>query len=212
MGRDAGPMRLLGAAILAIAAALMARPICAQEDQTLLGWSQAAARGIFDLCRQGAPDANQVIEHAEIWGWPRFMAYQETPQGYTREAGGQSRRSYRVGDASADVAATVQSGEVATGAEAKVEYFRCNVDSNQPIEADLEAYFTGVYGPPTAKTDQATTWVLGASAGGEVEDDAAALKPVVAQGAGAQGERIELSREGGRDRAKLTVFRNVAAR
>jgi len=204
--------QLLVAAALALTGALAgAQPTRAQEEQSLLGWSQSAARGILDLCRQGAPDANQVIEHAEIWGWPHFMAYQETPEGYTREAGGQSRRSYKLGDESADVEASVQSGEVASGTEAKVHYFRCNVASNQPIEADLETYFTGLYGPPTVKSDKATTWLLGASAGGGGGDDDAALKPVVAQGAGAQGERIELSRESGRDQAKLTMFRNIAA-
>ena len=205
-------MRQLLAAALAFAGALAgAQPAVAQEDQSLLGWSRAASRGILDLCRQGAPDADQVIEHAEIWGWPPFMAYQETPDGYTRKAGGQSRRSYKLGDTSADVEATVQSGEVASGTEAKVRYFRCNIASNQPIEADLETYFTALYGPPTVKTDKATTWVLGASAGGGADNDDAALKPVVAQGAGAQGERIELSRESGRDQAKLTMFRNLAA-
>lgn len=204
-------MRQLIAAALALVGVVAAGPGCAQDDQSLLAWSQAAARGILDLCRAGAPDANQVIEHAEIWGWPHFMAYQETPEGYTREAGGQSRRSYKLGDQSADVVVTVQSGKVASGTEAKVQYFRCNIASNQPIENDLETYFTALYGPPTVKTDKATTWLLGASVGAGAEDDDAALKPVAAQGVGAQGERIELSRESGRDRAKLTVFRNIAA-
>ena len=204
-------MRQLIAASIALVGVVAAGPGRAQDDQSLLAWSQAAARGILDLCRAGAPDANQVIEHAEIWGWPHFMAYQEAPEGYTREAGGQSRRSYKLGDQSADVVVTVQSGEVASGAEAKVQYFRCNIASNQPIENDLETYFTALYGPPTVKTDKATTWLLGASVGAGAEDDDAALKPVAAQGVGAQGERIELSRESGRDRAKLTVFRNIAA-
>lgn len=206
-------MRPLTAAFAALVGVCMAAPVGRAQDQpSLLDWSQTTARGILDLCRKDGPDANQLIEHAEIWGWPHFMAYQETPDGYTREAGGQSRRSYKLGDETASVDLTVQSGFVASETEARVAYFRCNIAADQPIEADLESYFTALYGPPTVKSEAATTWLLGASASAAPDDDDAALKPVAAQGVGAEGERIELSRMLGRDRAKLTIFRNVLAR
>ena len=37
----------------------------------------------------------KVAEHGEVWGWPRFMGYLEHPDGYKRQAGGESRRSLR---------------------------------------------------------------------------------------------------------------------
>jgi hypothetical protein len=198
--------------ILSLAGVLcLAGQAHAADDQSPLGWSQGAARGILDLCRSEAPDAQEVVEHGEVWGWPRFMPFLETPTGYKREAGGESRRSYAVDKDNAEVEVTVQSGEVISAAPANIRYFRCNVASDQPINPDLEAYFTAIYGPPSAKTDTATVWLLDASAGAVAGgDDDAALAPVVAQGVGAKGERIELSRAQGRDRAKLTIFRNAA--
>ena len=66
-----------------------------------------------------------------------------------------------------------------------------------------------IYGAPSAKTDKAIVWLLGDSASASADDDDAALKPVIARGTGARGARIELSREQGRDRAKLTIFRDT---
>jgi hypothetical protein len=182
----------------------------------LLDWSQTAARGVFDLCRADAPDAARVAEHGEVWGWPRFVGYLEHPEGYKREAGGESRRTYQLGDASTYVEATVQSGEVISAAPADVHYFRCNVASDQPVNDDLKAYFTGLYGNPASDSGAATVWLTGSAAaqgaGGEGPDaEAAALQAVVAAGAGAGGMRVELTRQRGLDRAKLTLFRNAPA-
>jgi hypothetical protein len=192
-----------------IVALALAAPAMAQ-DQSPLAWSQTAARGLFDLCRQDAPDAAIVAEHGEIWGWPRFIGYLEHPEGYKREAGGESRRVFEKGDASAFVEATIQSGIVTSAAPANVIYFRCNAASDQPVDADLEAYFTQHYGPPAAKSGGATVWLAGAATGGGADDDAAALKAVAAGGVGAEAIRIELTRQNGLDRAKLTEFRNTA--
>ena len=49
------------------------------DDDPLLAWSQTAARGLFDLCRQDAPDAAIVAEHGEIWGWPPIGKWISTP-------------------------------------------------------------------------------------------------------------------------------------
>lgn len=193
-------------AISIAGALLLGGPTCSADEPGLLEWSQAAARGMFDLCRTSGPDAAQVIEHGEVWGWPPFMGYQETPDGYRREAGGQSRRTYTLGDESASVEASVQSGEVTSAAPAHIQYFRCYVAADQPIDTDLEAYFTGIFGPPTNKSDKATVWLLGAAAGAAGGDDDASLRAVVAGGSNARGQRIELSREFGRDQAKLTLF------
>lgn len=196
---------LLGAATPAIGRAQEG------DEQSLADWSQAAARGLFDLCRADAPNAADVVDHGEVWGWPPFIGYQEAPEGYRREAGGQSRRTRKVGDTTASVDATVQSGEVTFVAPARIHYFRCNVASDQPIDKELEAYFAAVYGAPTQRTDKATVWLLGAAAGAGGLDDDAALKAVVAGGPGARGQRIELSHELDRDRAKLTMFQESSS-
>jgi len=180
------------------------------QDQDPSAWSETAARGAFDLCRADAPDAAAVADHGEVWGWPHFVPYLEHPDGYSREAGGESRRELVVGDKTAYVEITVQSGQVTSAAPADVRYFRCNVTANQPIDAGLEAYFSALYGPPASRTDKATVWLAGAAAGAAPDDDAMALKPVAAGGVGAQGLRIELSRELGRDNAKLTIYQRVA--
>ena len=196
---------------LSLAAALAAAPALAADDDPLLAWSKTAARGLFDLCLQDAPDAAVVAEHGEVWGWPRFMGYLEHPEGYHREAGGESRRTFDDGGKSTFVEATIQSGMVTSAAPASVRYFRCNAASDQPVDADLEAYFTERYGPPATKTDQATVWLAGAAKGGDASDDDTALKAVAAAGAGAEATRVELTREHGLDRAKLTSFRNAPA-
>jgi hypothetical protein len=152
-----------------------------------------------------------VAEHGEIWGWPRFMGYLEHPEGYRREAGGESRRTFEYGGKDTYVEATIQSGVVTSAAPAEVRYFRCNAASDQPVDADLEAYFTELYGPPAAKSDQATVWLAGAAKGGDAGDADAALKAAAAGGAGAEATRVELTREHGLDRAKLIQFRNVPA-
>jgi hypothetical protein len=203
-------LRLLLAGVFA--AASLGGAAFAQED-SLQDWSQTAARGVFELCRGDAPDAARVAEHGQVWGWPSFQGYQEHPEGYHREAGGDSRRTYEHGDGSTYVEATVQSGTVTSVAPADVHYFRCNTASDQPVNPDLKTYFTGLYGPPTSDTGAGTVWLTGAAvtpdASGEGPDaEAAALKAVAASGPGTQGMRIELTRERGLDRAKLTLFRN----
>ena len=97
-----------------------------------------------------------------------------------------------------------------SAAPADVRYFRCNAASDQPVESDLEAYFTEQYGPPAAKTPQSTVWLTGAAKGADTTDDDAALKAVLGAGPGAEATRIELSRDHGVDRAKLTFFRNTS--
>jgi hypothetical protein len=197
--------------VVLLAAAATAAPALAADDDPLLAWSKTAARGLFDLCLQDAPDAAVVAEHGEVWGWPRFMGYLEHPEGYKREAGGESRRTFDDGGKSTFVEATIQSGLVTSAAPASVRYFRCNAASDQPVDADLEAYFTERYGQPAAKSEQATVWLAGAAKGADAGDDDAALKAVSAAGAGAEATRIELTREHGLDRAKLTLFRNAPA-
>jgi len=183
---------------------LAATPALAQAPPSLLDWSTQAAEGAFTLCRGGEPDAQSVTQHGEIWGWPQFVPYLEHPDGYKREAGGESRRSDSVGDTSTYVEMTVQSGEVTSAAPVDVSYFRCNVASDQDVNAALETYFTGFYGPPTSKTDDATVWISGAEAAPDSDDKL--LKAVAAGGAGAKGLRIELTHEHGIDRAKMTEF------
>lgn len=197
-------------ASLTVAPVLSAAPALAADDDPLLAWSRTAARGLFDLCRQDEPDAAVVAEHGEVWGWPHFMGYLEHPEGFKREAGGESRRTFEYGGKDTFVEATIQSGVVTASAPAEVRYFRCNAASDQPIGPDLEAYFTEQYGPPAAKTEQGSIWLAGAAKGGDTTDDDAALKAVTAAGAGAEATRIELTREHGLDRAKLTLFRNAA--
>jgi hypothetical protein len=198
---------LLAFALLCV---LIGVPAHAADDDPLLAWNKTAARGLFDLCRQDAPDAAVVAEHGEIWGWPHFMGYLEHPEGYKREAGGESRRTFDDGGKDTYVEATIQSGVVTSAAPATVRYFRCNAASDQPVESDLEAYFTEQYGPPAAKTPQSTVWLTGAAKGADTTDDDAALKAVLGAGAGAEATRIELSRDHGVDRAKLTFFRNTS--
>lgn len=204
------PRRALLSLVLA-AAVLAATPAPAADEDPLLDWSKTAARGLYDLCLHDAPDAAVVAEHGEIWGWPRFMGYLEHPEGYKRTAGGESRRTFDYGAKSTFVEATIQSGVVTAAAPADVRYFRCNAASDQPVDADLEAYFTDRYGPPAAKSDQATVWLAGAAKGGDASDQDAALKAVTAGGAGAEATRVELTRANGLDRAKLTLYRNVPA-
>ena len=172
----------------------------------MLAWSKATARGLFELCRADAPDAARVAEHGEVWGWPRFMGYLEHPDGYKREAGGESRMIHQDGDLTAYVEGTVQSGIVTAAAPAEVRYFRCNMASDHAVGAALADYFTGLYGAPVSKSDVATVWLAGAAAGAAADNDDAALKAVESASAGAQGMRIELTRERGLDRAKLTLF------
>jgi hypothetical protein len=189
------------------AAAIAATALPASADEAdVLAWSNTMARGLFELCRADAPDAATVAEHGQVWGWPRFMGYLEHPDGYKREAGGESRMTHQDGDLSAYVEATVQSGVVTAAAPAEVRYFRCNMAADRAVGATLAGYFTDLYGAPAAKTDAATIWLTGAAAGAAPDSDDAALKAVEAAGAGAEGMRIELTRERGLDRAKLTLF------
>jgi hypothetical protein len=178
------------------------------DDDPLLAWSRTAAQGLFDLCHADAPDAAAVAEHGEVWGWPRFMGYLEHPEGYRREAGGESRRTFEAGGKSAFVEATIQSGVVTSATPSAVRYFRCNAASDQPVNAALEAYFSQRYGAPASKTAAATVWLAGAAKGVAGDDDDATLKAVEAAGAGSQATRVELTRDHGLDRAKLTEFRN----
>jgi hypothetical protein len=192
--------------IAALAATAGWSVAAAQDDSDLLSQAQTAARGVFDLCRQDAPDAARVIAHGEVWGWPQFVGYAEHPDGYRREAGGESRRTFQVGDAGAYVEAAIQSGVVTSAAPAVVRYFRCNIASDQPVDADLADYFTRAYGAPASKTDTATVWLSGAAVGRPTDSDEAALTAVKSAPPGEQALRVELSRERGLDRAKLTLF------
>ena len=199
--------------LLMVGALLLGAPAHAQQ-LSALDWSRTAARGLFDLCREDAPDAALVAGHGEVWGWPPFAGYTEHPEGYRREAGGESRRSYAAGGENAFVEATVQSGVVTAAAPASVLYFRCNLASDQAVDADLKAYFTAIYGPPVSDSADGTVWLTGAAArpgatgqGPDAESDA--WHAVAAGGLGAQGVRIELSHDNGVDRAKLTLFRNA---
>ena len=178
------------------------------QDVDPLAWSRTAARGAFDICREDAPDAAAVAEHGEVWGWPRFTPYLEHPLGYKRLAGGESRRTFQAADKSASVELTVQSGVVTSAAPADIAYFRCNLAADQPVGSDLTAYFTGLYGAPTAGPDGSIVWLSGdpAPAPAAAASDDAALEAVKAGGVGARFLRIELSRERGLDRAKLTLF------
>jgi hypothetical protein len=196
-----------GAAVGAVALLAIGAPTARADQADVLSWSQTAARGLFELCHADAPDAAKVAEHGEVWGWPRFMGYLEHPDGYKREAGGESRRTFQDGDLSAYVEATIQSGEVISAAPAEILYFRCNMASDQPVGADLAGYFTERYGAPASQTADATVWLDGAAKGAAPDTDDAALKAVAGAGAGAEGLRIELTRDHGLDRAKLTLFR-----
>jgi hypothetical protein len=193
------------AALSAVAVVAASAPASADEAD-VLAWSNTTARGLFKLCLEDAPDAAAVAEHGEVWGWPRFMGYLEHPDGYKREAGGESRLTHQDGDLSAFVEATVQSGVVTTAKPDPVRYFRCNMASDHAVAADLVGYFTELYGAPASKTDAATVWLAGAAKGAAPDSDDAALKAVEAGGADAKGMRIELTRERGLDRAKLTLF------
>jgi len=203
--------RSAAASIASLAGALLlvSATLAMAQETTPLDWAKGAARGVLDLCRQDAPDAAAVAEHGEVWGWPSFVPYLEHPEGYKRDAGGESRRVYTLGDTTAEVEVTVQSGRVSDADPANVRYFRCDIAANQPIEADLEAYFTDLYGAPASRTDKAVVWLVGAAAGHSPDDDAAALAAVKSAGVGAQALRVELSRELDRDRAKITEFRNA---
>ena len=197
-----------------VAAAGLAAPAWAQDSDPL-AWSTQAARGAFDLCRSDAPDAGTVAEHGEIWGWPRFTGYLQHPKGYEREAGGESRRSFTAGTKSAFVELGVQSGLVASAEPAHIHYFRCDLAADQLVDADLAAYFTGLYGPPISKTGGATVWLKAEAGAAVTADDAAsddtAIKPVISAAVGAKVTRVELTHELGLDRAKLTIFENTPA-
>jgi hypothetical protein len=206
--------RLAGLALISavgLGAPMAGAPVAAAQETSLADWSLTAARGVIDLCRADAPDAAAVAEHGEVWGWPSFVPYLERPEGYKREAGGQSRRAFTLGDTTTTVEVTVQSGEVTSAAPANIHYFRCDVAADQPIGAGLEARLTELYGPPTSKSDQATVWLSGATAGDAAQSDDATLAAVTAAGVGADGWRIELSHAQGSDRVKLTEFRNSPA-
>jgi hypothetical protein len=192
----------LGAAGVLIAAGASA----SADEADVLAWSQTTARGLFELCRADAPDAAAVAEHGEVWGWPRFMGYLEHPDGYKREAGGESRLTHQDGDLSAYVEATVQSGVVTAANPDPVRYFRCNMAADRSVGPQLAAYFTDLYGAPAAKSDAATVWLSGAAQGASPDSDDDALRAVEAGGADAKGMRIELTRERGLDRAKLILF------
>ena len=196
---------LLGASATAQAPGRPGPEIPGPEAQTPLAWAKTAARGVLDLCREDAPDAAAVADHGEVWGWPSFVPYLEHPDGYERQAGGQSRRSYAVGEVTAEVEVTVQSGVVTSAAPAKIAYFRCDVAANQPIGPELEAYFTQLYGP-AIKTDQGEVWLVGDAKGAAPDGDEATLAAVSAAGAGASGERILLFHELDREQAKITEF------
>jgi hypothetical protein len=190
--------------------ALAAGPALAQDGapQSLVDWSATTARSAFVLCRGGEPDASEVTEHGQIVGWPSFTPYLEHPDGFKRTAGGESRKTDSLGDATAYVELTVQSGQVTAAQPADITYFRCNVASDQTVNGPLEAFFTAYYGAPTSKTDASTVWVVGAPDGAAAASDDALLK---AAEAGADNvTRIELTRERGLDRAKMTVFRRGA--
>jgi hypothetical protein len=199
--------RLVGFAALALIAS--ASGAWAQQDDPA-AWSRTAARGAFDLCRADAPDAAAVVEHGEVWGWPRFTPYLEHPLGYKRLAGGESRRTFQAGGKSALVELTVQNGVVTSAAPANIAYFRCNLAADQAVGADLTAYFTGLYGAPST-VDGLTVWISGeptpAPAAAASED--AALSAAQGAAVGARIIRVELSRERGLDRAKLTIFQKT---
>jgi hypothetical protein len=175
----------------------------AQDDP--LAWSQTTARGLLEICQQDRPDAARVAEHAEVWGWPPFKGYVEHPEGFVREAGGESRRDFQAGDKTAFVEATVQSGVVASARPAQVRYFRCDIDSDQSIDKGLVGYFTGLYGPPSTRPDGVSVWLSGAAKGGAAGEQGA-LDAVKAAAAPAQGAIVELEREDGRDEVKITDF------
>jgi hypothetical protein len=199
--------------IFAAALSLAAGAACAQAPSPL-DWSQTAARGLYDLCREDAPDAALVAGHGEVWGWPPFGGYTEHPEGYKREAGGESRRTYVAAGETAYVEATIQSGVVTSVAPANLHYFRCNLASDHPVDTTLRDYFTNLYGKPVSDTADATVWLTGAAAtpgatgqGWDAENDA--LHAVTAAGAGKDGMRIELSHDNGLDRAKMILFVNA---
>jgi hypothetical protein len=190
---------------VALAAVGLCAPALAQDDPQ--DWSSQAARGAFDLCRSDAPDAAKVAQHGEVWGWPTFVPYLEHPVGFKRDAGGESRRSMTQGDKTYSVEVTVQSGQVTSAAPSAVRYFRCNIVADQPVNASLESYFTSEFGAPAIKAGDTAVWLMGAPASTDTAaSDDAALKPVIAGAVGMKVTRIELTRERGIDRAKLSIF------
>jgi len=198
-----------------VLAALALSAAAHAQTEDLHAWSVTTARGALDLCRADAPDAARVIDHGAIWGW-QFVEYLEHPKNYRREAGGEARHSTTSdGGARASVEMGVQSGHVTSVAPASVRYFRCNIAADQPIRPDLESYFTGLYGPPISKTDEATVWLVAdggatATADAAVSDDAA-LPAVSSAAVGASLMRIELTREQGADHARLTILKKDGA-
>ena len=193
--------------LLILAGAGLRAPALAQVEDDPEAWSSQAARGAFELCRSDAPDAAKVAEHGEVWGWPTFVPYLEHPVGFKREAGGESRRSLTQGDKTYSVEVTVQSGQVTSAAPSAVRYFRCNVAADEPVNGSLETYFTSEFGAPANTAGDTAVWLVGAPASPDTAtSDDAALKPVIAGAVGMKVTRIELTRERGIDRAKLSMF------
>ena len=200
------PRRHTACLLLSLALALAAQaPSARAQPDDPLAWSQTAARGILEICNQDGPDAARVAEHAEVWGWPPFKGYLEHPDGFQRVAGGESRRDFAAADKTAFVEATLQSGVVTSAAPAVVRYFRCNIASDQPVDADLASYFTSLLGPPSRHGPDGTFWAAGAAAKADPTEDAA-LKAVAAAGPGAVGSLVELVSENGHDEARLIEF------
>ena len=202
-------MRILAAGLaIGLAASSWTGVARAQDDPVT--WSQGAARGILQVCIEDGPDAARVAEHAEVWGWPPFKGYLEHPEGFRRQAGGESRRDFQSGEQTAFVEATVQSGVVTAAAPADVTYFRCNIDSDRSIGADLETFLTGLYGPPVVRDSASEIW-LGGAAKGSDPTEAAVLKAISAAAPGSSAAIVELGPANGHDEAKLTIFRNGPA-
>jgi hypothetical protein len=194
------PRRIAAPALAALA--LVGGAAVAQDDP--VAWSQATVRGMLEICRQDSPDAARVAEHAEVWGWPPFKGYVEHPEGFKREAGGESRRDFQAGDKTAFVEATVQSGTVVSAGPAQIRYFRCDIDSDQEIDAGLVSYFTGLYGPPSTKPNGTFVWLSGAANGAAGEQ--AVLDAMKTSAAPAEGAIIELGHEDDRDEVRITNF------
>lgn len=195
---------IVGALVVAAAASSWGAGAGAQDNPA--AWSQTAARGMLQICLEDQPDAARVGEHAEIWGWPPFKGYLEHPDGYRRQAGGESRRDFSAGDQTAFVEATVQSGVVTSAAPADVRYFHCNIDSDRAINADLESYLAELFGAPALRDGTSVVWLDGAAKGSAATEDAA-LKAVSAGAPGSAATLIVLQHANGHDEAKLTILR-----
>ena len=84
--------RLIAALVAAAGRAPPRRAGRRPTQPTLLAWSKTAARGLFDLCRPTRPTPPWWPSTARSGAGRRFMGYLEHPEGYKREAGGESRR------------------------------------------------------------------------------------------------------------------------